>query len=70
MKYLLANILICFFGTGLALAENSIPRTLVECGAFVKIYDPSVGENEHWYINDHCFIQDTNGLWHMFGITH
>ena len=70
MKYLWANILIGLLGTGLALAGNPTPRTLVECGAFVKIYDPSVGENEHWYINDHCFIQDTNGRWHMFGITH
>lgn len=37
---------------------------------FQHIYDPSIGENEKWYINDHCFIQDTNGLWHVFGITH
>ena len=50
-------------------AENSAARTLVECGKFVKIYDPSVGEKAPWYINDHCFIQDTNGIWHMFGIT-
>lgn len=25
---------------------------------------------EHWVVNDHCHIQDRNGLWHMFGITH
>ena len=56
-------------GMGSALADGSTPRTLVECGAFVKIYDPGVGEKEPWYINDHCFIQDTNGTWHMFGIT-
>ena len=41
----------------------------VESGAFVKIYDPSVGEQEPWYINDHCFIQAKDGIWHMFGIT-
>jgi beta-fructofuranosidase len=70
MKYLLANLLTSFLGACLALAGNSTPKTLVECGAFVKIYDPSVGEKESWYINDHCFIQDTNGTWHMFGITH
>jgi len=45
-------------------------KPLVECGTFVKIYDPSAGEKEPWYINDHCFIQGPEGLWHMFGITH
>ncbi len=39
-------------------------------GGFFKIYDPSVGEDEAWYINDHCFIQGKDGKWHMFGITH
>jgi beta-fructofuranosidase len=67
MKFIAANILILF--AGIALAENPASRTLVECGPFVKIYDPNIGENEPWYINDHCFIQDTNGTWHMFGIT-
>ncbi len=39
-------------------------------GAFTKIYDPSVGEKEHWYINDHTFIRAEDGQWHLFGITH
>lgn len=39
-------------------------------GTFVKIYDPSVGESEPWYLNDHTFIRDTHGTWHVFGITH
>ena len=43
--------------------------TLIEVGPFQRIYDPSVGEAEPWYINDHCFIQGEDGLWHMFGIT-
>lgn len=42
----------------------------MKTGPFKKIYDPSEGEGEPWYINDHCFIRDRNGLWHMFGITH
>ena len=37
---------------------------------FFRIYDPSVGENEKWYINDHCFIRGGDGTWHLFGITH
>ena len=46
------------------------PKTLVENGEFIHVYDPSVGEEKTWYINDHCFIQDRDGLWHLFGITH
>lgn len=41
----------------------------LESREFVKVYDPSVGENEKWYINDHCFIIDQTNTWHMFGIT-
>jgi beta-fructofuranosidase len=44
-------------------------KTLVAAGDFVKIYDPSVGEKEKWYINDHCFLFG-EGKWHLFGITH
>jgi beta-fructofuranosidase len=29
------------------------------------VYDPSP-----WYVNDHCFIRDDDGTWHLFGITH
>lgn len=43
---------------------------LVTAGEFTKIYDPSVGEKEPWYLNDHCFIQNDQGTWHLFGITH
>ena len=35
---------------------------------FFKIYDPSIGENEPWYINDHTIISK-DGEWHLFGIT-
>ena len=42
----------------------------LQVGEFTRIYDASVGETEQWYINDHCFIRDANGIWHLFGITH
>jgi predicted GH43/DUF377 family glycosyl hydrolase len=42
----------------------------VTAGEFKKIYDPSVGEKEAWYINDHCFVFGPDRRWHMFGITH
>ena len=39
-------------------------------GAFEPVYDPSVGEPERWYINDHTFVRDREGMWHLIGITH
>jgi beta-fructofuranosidase len=46
------------------------PPITVQSGEFVKIYDPSVGEEEAWYINDHCFAYGSDNQWHLFGITH
>ena len=51
-------------------APTTAPAVLVSAGAFKPLYDPSVGERERWYINDHTFIRDAAGTWHMFGITH
>ncbi len=36
---------------------------------YFRIYDPSVGEEKEWYINDHCFVRGEDGRWHLFGIT-
>ena len=41
----------------------------ITCGEFTRFYDPSIGEKEKWYINDHCIIKGEDG-WHLFGITH
>ncbi|MGO1510914.1 MAG: family 43 glycosylhydrolase, partial [Actinomycetales bacterium] len=48
--------------------EERVPA--VTGGERVNIYDPGEGEDEEWYINDHTFIQDADGTWHLFGITH
>ncbi|HTB84003.1 MAG TPA: family 43 glycosylhydrolase [Candidatus Sulfotelmatobacter sp.] len=70
LKHFLAGLVVStFFVPASTLAQNSAPQISVTCGDFVKIYDPGVGENEKWYINDHCFIRDEHGLWHLFGIT-
>ncbi len=45
-------------------------QPFVTAGKFEKIYDPSVSKSEQWYINDHTFVIDANGTWHLFGITH
>jgi arabinan endo-1,5-alpha-L-arabinosidase len=39
-------------------------------GEYQRIYDPSVGEAERWYVNDHTFVRDHTGTWHLIGITH
>jgi len=41
----------------------------VYSGPFKHIYDPSSGEINQWYINDHTIIKAPDG-WHLFGITH
>ena len=42
----------------------------VRAGRFHTIYDPSAGEMQQWYINDHTIVRDESGRWHLFGITH
>jgi hypothetical protein len=34
-----------------------------------RVFNPSLGENEKRYINDHTFVQDDSGTWHLIGIT-
>lgn len=43
----------------------------VSAGGFFRVYDPSVGETQQWYYNDHTLIRNvTTGTWHVFAITH
>lgn len=44
------------------------PPAVPRAGEFVHIFDQSVGENEPWYINDHCFVHHQD-RWRLFGIT-
>lgn len=39
-------------------------------GPFRRIYDPGVGEQAAWYINDHTVVRGPDSQWHLFGITH
>ncbi|MGZ4694268.1 MAG: hypothetical protein ACXWA3_11640 [Acidimicrobiales bacterium] len=43
---------------------------IVGAGEFERIYDPSVGEAEPWYVNDRTFVRAADGTWHLFDITH
>jgi beta-fructofuranosidase len=45
-------------------------RAPFEVGEYARVYDPSVGEAEPWYLNDHTFFRDRTGTWHLIGITH
>lgn len=63
MKLKTVFFLICLVLTSLCIAGD------IKVGEFKLIYNPSVGEKEPWYINDHCFIYDKLGQWHLFGIT-
>lgn len=49
---------------------RKITNPQLKVGEFRRVYDPSVGEKEPWYINDHTFIRDKDKVWHLFGITH
>jgi hypothetical protein len=51
-------------------ARTGAAKPAFRVGEFHKIYDPSVGEKDRWYINDHTFIRAEDGQWHLFGITH
>ncbi len=64
-----AVVAVVLFIQSAAFGETEGKRR-VECGAFVRVYDQSVGEARQWYVNDHCFIKDEEGKWHLFGITH
>ena len=67
MKQTVIFVFIAFIIFGNSFAGT---QDYVKAGEFKRIYDPSFGEDRRWYINDHCFIRDANGTWHMFGITH
>jgi predicted GH43/DUF377 family glycosyl hydrolase len=40
-----------------------------EVGEFKQIYSPSDEDGQAWWINDHSFIRDKAGTWHLVGIT-
>lgn len=55
---------------GIVARPVDVGADLVRAGEFVTVYDPSVGEAQQWYINDHTVFQGPDGTWHMIGITH
>lgn len=45
-----------------------LPRPPLRVG-FTHVFTPLRRDDKTWYLNDHCFIQDASGTWHLFGIT-
>ncbi len=55
---------------GFRVARGSVPFAIpIQLGEMSRIFQPKTGKLGQKYINDHCFIRDTQGVWHMFGIT-
>ena len=46
------------------------PQPPFDVGDYELVYDPSLGEAGPWYVNDHTFVRDRAGTWHLIGITH
>lgn len=38
-------------------------------GEFTRIYSPIDAQGNPWWINDHAFMRDRSGGWHLIGIT-
>ncbi len=70
MRFCVLVVVLLVATVNVTLAEQAPQKVLVESGEFRKVYDPSIGEKQQWYINDHCFIYGPEGMWHLFGITH
>jgi len=57
-----------YSGSGTMYFDNIGLRTVnVEGGAYMPIFDPSLGEGSEWHVNDHCVVHDGE-RWHLFGI--
>jgi beta-fructofuranosidase len=67
LKYGCVLCLICLFS--FSFAQEKVKDKILTIGKFERIFDQSIGEEDVWYINDHSFIHDSEGKWHMIGIT-
>lgn len=56
---------------GVTFEPYATTGTRVSAGDFIHVYDPSTGEAESWYYNDHTLVRDVRtGTWHVYAITH
>jgi len=70
LEMIVSKSIFAIVAAAISVVSFSTQAAVVSAGKFEKIYDPSVGEKERWYINDHCFVPGADGVWHLFGITH
>jgi hypothetical protein len=66
----LSSLVLLFLGSGGSVSQAFFTGSQwATAGNLTKIYDPSVGETGPWFFNDHTFIKDASGTWHLIGIT-
>ncbi|MFC0438187.1 glycosyl hydrolase family 32 [Kutzneria buriramensis] len=69
-RALLPLVAVLLAAAPVAASAADDPVAWTAAGQFQRIYDPSVGESQQWYVNDHTFVRADDGTWHLFGITH
>lgn len=86
MRYAVLFLAAGCFGAVGSWEDASAVDVKVPCiaGGYVNVYQPAgdvfpgpsaapLEEGRHydeWVVNDHCFVRDVQGRWHIFGITH
>lgn len=50
-------------------ASEDAAAPVFEVGEFRRIYSPVDAAGNAWWINDHAFMRDDAGIWHLIGIT-
>lgn len=68
LTIILSFLLLSLLST-ISLGQEKADTSLVSMGKIQRIFDQSIGEEDTWYMNDHCFIKGPDGKWHMIGIT-
>jgi arabinan endo-1,5-alpha-L-arabinosidase len=68
MKIRILLFVLLVFNT-ICFGKKKADKAILSTGKFELIFDQSVGEEDVWYMNDHCFIKGPEGKWHMIGIT-
>ncbi len=64
LHFRILRVLIWLLVTINVQAQQSEKKPLITIGKFEKIFDQSIGENDTWYINDHCLFRrvTANGI--------
>jgi hypothetical protein len=53
-------LFLLLFGASLN-GQNKEEKPVISIGKFKRIFDQSTGDDDVWYMNDHCFIKGPEG---------